>query len=299
VLQRLAASKHRPLLVITPPDRPRGRGRSVSASPLAELARSEGLELLQPADPHAPDVLAELRRLELDLLVVASYGVILKSDLLELTPHGCLNVHASLLPRFRGASPIQAAILAGDSETGVTIQRIVQELDAGDVLLARRLATPPSATSGELLELLAELGGDALVEALDLIEDGRAEYTPQDHAAATFARKLKKKHGRIDWSRPAAELERRVRAFSPWPGATFLDAKGRAVTVGSAALADAPAGAPGTVLEAGERFVVAAGEGALELLRVAPAGKREMTGPEYLRGARLEVGAVLPLPEEG
>ena len=247
----------------------------------------------QPADPHAPDVIGELRRLEPDVLAVASYGVILRPELLELAPHGCLNVHASLLPRHRGASPIQAAILAGDAETGVTIQRIVQELDAGDVLLARRHPIGPKTTAGELLGALAELGGEALVEALDLIEAGRAEPAPQDGAAATFARKLKKRHGRIDWSRPALELERRVRAFSPWPGATFLDAKGRPVTLAVAKLAEGR-GAPGTVLAAGERFVVAACEGALELVRVGPAGKREMTGAEYLRGARLEVGQVLP-----
>ena len=287
--------------MITPPDRPRGRGRSVSASPLVERARAERLELLQPPDPHADAVLAELRRLEPDVLLVASYGVILKPELFELAPHGCLNVHASLLPRHRGASPIQAAILAGDQETGVTIQRIVKELDAGDILLARRHALSSTTTAGELLEQLAELGAGALVDALDLIETGRAEYTPQDHAAATLARKLKKRHGRVDWSRRALELERRVRAFSPWPGATFLDAKGRSVTLCSAALAPAFDGAsepPGALLAAQGRFVVAAGEGALELVRVAPAGKHEMTGAEYLRGARLELGQVLPSPSE-
>jgi len=289
------------LLVITPPDRPRGRGRSVSVSPLAEWARGEELELLQPADPHADDMLTELRRREPDVLVIASYGVILKPALLELAPQGCLNVHASLLPRYRGASPIQAAILAGDEQTGVSVQRVVQELDAGDVLLERSHPIAPGITAGELLGELAELGGTALVEALDSIDAGTAEYTPQDPARVTVARKLKKRHGRIDWSRPALELERRVRAFSPWPGASFLDAKGRPLTLAAAGLAPDldPAGKPpGTVLAAGERFVVAAGEGALELARVAPAGKREMTGAEYLRGARLEVGDVLPTLSE-
>ncbi len=297
VLRRLVASRHWPAALITPPDRPRGRGLSVSASPLVELARREGLSVLQPENPHADERLNELRALEPEVLVLASYGVILRPSLIDFAQHGCLNVHASLLPRHRGASPIQAAILAGDTETGVTIQRLVEELDAGDVLLARRRPIGANDTSGELLEALAELGGEALVEALDRLEDGSASFTPQDPAGVTFARKLKNKHGRLDWTRPAAELERRVRAMSPWPGARFLDLKRRQVLVAAASVVPA-AGAPGAVLEASERFVVAAGDGALELERVAPAGKREMTGPEYLRGARLEPGAVLPPWEE-
>jgi methionyl-tRNA formyltransferase len=277
--------------VITPPDRPRGRGRSISVSPLVELARAEEIPVLQPADPH--DILDELRSFELDVLVIASYGVILKPALLELAPHGCLNVHGSLLPRHRGASPVQAAILAGDEETGVSIQRIVEELDAGDVLLERRRPIGAGETSGDLIQALAELGGEALVEALDRLEDGSASFTPQDHSQATFARKLKKAHGRLDWTGTALELERRVRAMNPWPGARFLDPKGRDVTVLAAAVVDG-AGAPGEVLETRERFVVATCEGALELRRVAPAGKREMDGTEYLRGARIEAGTVLP-----
>jgi methionyl-tRNA formyltransferase len=291
VLQRLAASPHRPAALITPPDRPRGRGRSVSVSPLVSLANELDIPVLQPANPH--DALDELRALEPEVLVIASYGVILKPSLLELAPLGCLNVHGSLLPRHRGASPIQAAILAGDAETGVTIQRLVEELDAGDVLLERRRPIGPGETSGELFDALAPLGGEALVEALDQLADGSAVFTPQDPAGVTFARKLKKVHGRLDWTRPAAELERRVRAMTPWPGARFLDPKGREMTLAAASVVDG-AGEPGQVLEARERFVVAAGERALELRRVAPAGKREMDGSEYLRGARIETGANLP-----
>ncbi|HVS18952.1 MAG TPA: methionyl-tRNA formyltransferase, partial [Planctomycetota bacterium] len=182
VLARLVDSPHRPLALVTRPDRPRGRGRSLEASPLVELAAANGIEVLQPADPHAPEVLERLRGLAPEVLFVASYGVILKPALLELAPRGALNAHASLLPRHRGAAPIQAALLAGDAETGVTIQRIVLELDAGDVLLERRTPIGPQDTSGDLFERLAVLAGEAAVEALDVLERGEARFTPQDAA---------------------------------------------------------------------------------------------------------------------
>ena len=298
VLERLAASEHRPAALITPPDRPRGRGRAVVESPLVAAAREREIEVIQTRDPHADEVLGRLRELDPEVLVVASYGVILKKSLLEFAPHGCLNVHASLLPLHRGASPIQAAILAGDEQTGVTIQRLVRELDAGDVLLERRRPIGPRETGGELFAALAELGGEALVAALDRLAVGRAEFTPQDHGAATFCRKLRKHHGRIDWSRPAAELDRLVRAMTPWPGARTLDPKGRELTVTRASVAEpasieTPGGEPGQVVSVGERFVVATGEGALELERVMRAGKQEMSGEEFLRGARFDVGAQL------
>ena len=289
VLARLLDSRHRPSALVTRPDRPRGRGRSLEASPLVELAREADLEVLQPADPHAPQVLEHLRALAPQVLFVASYGVILKPALLELASHGALNAHASLLPRHRGASPIQAALLAGDAETGVSIQRIVAELDAGDVLLERRLAIPPEATAGELFERLAELAGEAAVEALDALEEGTARFTPQDPARVTKARKLRKEHGLVDWTRPATELARFVRAMTPWPGARTQAPDGRELTL-LAVRALAESGAPGSVLEAGPRLRVGCGAGSLELLELAPAGKRAMSAADWLRGARLAVG---------
>jgi methionyl-tRNA formyltransferase len=289
VLARLIDSRHRPLALVTRPDRPRGRGRSLEASPLVELARAHGVEVLQPPDPHAPGVLEQLRALAPEVLFVASYGVILKPALLLLAPHGALNAHASLLPRHRGASPIQAALLAGDAQTGISIQRIVAELDAGDVLLERRLAIAPQETAGELFARLAALAGEAAVEALDALASGRATFTPQDPARVTFARKLRKEHGRIDWTRGADELERFVRAMTPWPGARTLAPDGRELALLRVrALADG--GAAGVVLEAGPRLVVACGAGSLELLELAPAGKRAMSASEWLRGARLAAG---------
>ena len=297
VLRRLASSPHRPLGLLTPPDRPRGRGRVVEPSELVVFAREQGLEVWQPADPHAPEFLDELRALAPEVLAVASYGVIMKQPLLDLPSECCLNVHASLLPRHRGASPIQAAIAAGDETTGVSVQRIVPALDEGDVLLARERAIEADETSGDLLAALAELGGEALVEALDRMADGSAVFTPQDDALATYARKLTKRHGRIDWTRPAVELERHVRAMTPWPGARFAWRKGREVAVLAARAVGEASGAPGTVLETDARLLVATGEGALELIQVAPAGKRPMSGPEFLRGARVEPGE--PMPEYG
>jgi methionyl-tRNA formyltransferase len=297
VLEALLGSGHVALGLVTRPDRPRGRGRAVQTSPLVELAASRGLPVLQPETTRSPEFVDALLALEPDVLVVASYGEILRTEVLELAPSGALNVHGSLLPRWRGAAPIQAAIAAGDPETGVSIQRMVLALDEGDVLLERRTPIGPEDTAGELFERLARLGGEAAVEALDRIEQGEARYTPQDPALATYAPKLDKRDGDLDWSRPAVELERRVRAMHPWPGARAAAPGGKALVVESARLATGE-GAAGELLEAGPRCVVACGEGALELLRVKPAGKKAMDAADWLRGARLEVGSRLAGGEE-
>ena len=292
VFARLAESAHALALVVTGPERPAGRGRAPAPSALAEAAERKGIRVARPADPHAAAFLAELDAAEADVFALASYGFLLRPELFERPAHGTLNVHASLLPRHRGASPIQRAILAGDERTGVSVQRIVKRLDAGDVLVRRELAIPPRATAGELLESLAELGGLALVEALDLLETGRARFEPQDESQATYAPKLTKHDGLVDWSRPAAELARHVRAMTPWPGARTSDPRGRALSLLEVEEAAGPAGPapPGSVLESGARLVVATGAGALAILRLQPAGKRPLGAAEYLRGARLAAG---------
>ncbi|MCC7011739.1 MAG: methionyl-tRNA formyltransferase [Planctomycetes bacterium] len=298
VFERLVRSRHRPLALVTLPDKPKGRGREVEDSELVRAARAASIPVLQPERPNDAAFVAELRALAPDVLVVASYGVLLKQALLELAPHGALNVHGSLLPRWRGASPIQAAIREGDAHTGVSIQRIVLALDEGDVLLARERPIGVRETSGAVFAALAELGGEALLEALERLEAGTAVFTPQDARLATYARKLKKEHGALDWKRDAQVLERHVRAMNPWPLARMLDPKGRELSVLEARVVEAR-GEAGRVLEVGERFVVACGERALELVTVQAAGKKPMSGPEFLRGARLEVGQVVSAPAGG
>ncbi len=253
--------------------------------------------MLRPTSARDDEFKQQVRDLEPDLMLVVSYGELLDQDFLDIAP--AYNVHGSLLPRHRGASPVQAAILAGDPETGVSVQRIVLALDAGDVVHEERIPIGSEETAGELFERLAELGATAALAALELIEAGTANHTPQDPELVTHCRKIKKDAGALDWTRPADELLRLVRAMSPWPsGQTRLPAslggKGLKVHRARRAEADAAGAQPGTVLEAGPRFVVAAGDGgALELTDVQLEGKRAMAAPDLLRGLRLETGAVL------
>ncbi len=295
VLRHLLGSGHEVAAVVTRPDRPRGRGRSVRLSEVAAAARDAGCELLQPASTKEAGFLETLGALDPEVLVVASFGEILREDLLELAPHGALNVHASLLPRWRGAAPIQRAILSGDRTTGVSIQRMVLALDEGDVLLERRTEIGEEETSGELLARLAELGGGAIVEALDSLAAGTAVFTPQDPELVTYARKLKKEDGIVPWTRTAQEIALLVRAMTPWPGARTTLPDGRELVLLAVRADESIRGEPGEVQAQRSALQVAAGEGSggLELLRVKPAGRGAMDGADFLRGARLEPGARL------
>ena len=290
VLARLVRSRFRPLAVVTQPARASGRGRKVAGSAVAELARAEKIELLEPETVRDPAVLAQLAALEPDVFLVVSYGEILRPEFLALPRVVSLNVHPSLLPRHRGATPIQAALLAGDELTGVAIQKVAKELDAGDLLLVRETPIAPGETAGELAARLAEWSGELVLEALELVDSGAARYAPQDAARATYCRKLTKEQGKIDWTRPARELERLVRAMNPWPGAATRLANGSELFVWRALATDGASGAPGTILEAGPRWLVATGDGALELLEVQSPGKRALAASEFLRGARLAGG---------
>jgi len=296
VLEALLGTDHEALALVTRPDRPQGRGREVAASPLVTLAREHGLSVLQPPTTKDPELVAALRALDPEVLLVASYGEILRSEILELAPHGALNVHGSLLPRHRGAAPVQAAIAAGDRETGVSLQRIVLALDEGDVLLEKRIAIGERENAGELFDRLAVLGGNAAREALDRLQAGTAVFTPQDPSLATYAPKLRKEDGWIDWTRPADAVDRHVRAMTPWPGARTTSPDGKPLVVAGAQPLSEPVGEPGTLLVARKRCVVACAEGALELLVVQPPGKRAMEADAWLRGARLEEGARLGGP---
>lgn len=290
ILSALLSSRHEVAALITPPDRPRGRGRSVRRSPLALLADEAGVPVIQPETTKGPEFLEQLAGLGAEVLAVASYGEILREDVLDLCPSGALNVHASLLPRWRGASPIQRAILAGDERTGVSVQRMVKALDAGDVLLEVDTPIGDGETAGELLTRLSELGGPALVDALDLLESGGASFTPQDPARVTLAPKLQKNMGWIDWTRPAVDLVRHVHGLNPWPGARTRLPDGRELVVLRAKVHAAPQSSePGTLL-GDKELLVATGEGALELLEVKPAGKGAMEGRSFQNGARLAAG---------
>lgn len=293
ILQRLLDGPHEVLGLVTPPDRPRGRGRAVVRSELAACADAAGVPVLQPESTKDPSFVEALAAFGADVLVVASYGEILRRDVLELCPHGALNVHASLLPRWRGASPIQRSIAAGDAETGVSIQRMVLALDAGDVVLSKATPIGPQETAADLFERLAALGADAISEALDRIEAGAATYEPQDEALVTLAPKLAKEDGRIDFSATAAEIDRHVRAMTTWPGARTRLPDGRDLVVLEVEATEDASGAdgaaPGTLLD-GKDAVVRAGDGAVRLVRVKPAGKGVMEGAAFLRGARLDAG---------
>jgi len=276
--------------VVTQPDKPQGRSRSTLVPPAVKLAALDaGLPILQPALPVGDLFLASLRRLEADLGVVVAYGHILRREVLDAPARGMINVHASLLPRFRGAAPIQHAILAGDRETGISIMRMEEGLDSGPVL--HRVSTPiaDGETGGTLTTRLAALGASALVEALALLSARAERPEPQDACAATYAPKISRETARLDWTRDAASLERQVRAFDPVPGAwTSLDGAPVKLFGGMPAVGG---GEPGAVLTASDRLVVAGGTGAIAVSEVQPAGRNRLTVEEWVRGRGIAAGS--------
>lgn len=281
-LQALAdVSGHHLAGVITQPDRPAGRDLRPRASAIKLAALDRGLPVFQPEKIRRDFSL--LREWAPDLMVVAAYGQILPREVLELPRLGCINLHASLLPRHRGASPIQAAILAGDPETGITVMAMDEGLDTGDILLKRSVPIGTEETAGSLHDRLAALAAPALLEALDRIANGTLRREAQETALATYAPKLEKHDGRLDWRQPAEALARRVRAMTPWPGAT---ARLNGAILKIHATATAPfEGAPGTVLAAGlEGLVVAAGSGSLVLRELQLEGRRRLAAADFLRG---------------
>ena len=275
--------------VVTQPDKPQGRSRSTLVPPPVKTAALEaGLPVLQPARPVGDLFLAGLKRLEADLGVVVAYGHILRREVLDAPGRGMINVHASLLPRFRGAAPIQHALLAGDRETGISIMRMEEGLDSGAVL--HRLATPitDGETAGTLTSKLAELGATALVEALSLLSAGPVKPQPQDESRVTYAPKISRETARLDWRRDALSVERQIRAFDPVPGAwTTLD--GAPVKL-FGALPAVGSGEPGTVLAASDRLVVAAGGGAIAAREVQPAGRNRLAVEDWVRGRGVAAG---------
>jgi methionyl-tRNA formyltransferase len=280
---------HDIVLVLTQPDRPAGRGLRPAATAVARFAVARGLQVVKPETLKAAPEVERVRALRPDALVVAAYGLLLPRALLEAGRYGALNIHASLLPRWRGAAPIQRALLAGDGETGVSIMQMDAGLDTGPVLAQERIPIVSDDDAGALHDKLAVLGAGAIVAALDDIEAGRARAVPQPEDGVTYAAKIDKRDTRLDWSRPASGLERAVRAFRPAPGA-FALLDGEPVKIWRASVVDA-GGTPGTVLETEKRLVIACGEKALAVSELQRAGARRLSAAEFVRGYRLAPGA--------
>ena len=290
-LEALLAAGQDVVAVYTQPDRPAGRGRKLTPSPVKAAALAQGLPVFQPPTLRNEGAVADLRALAADLMVVVAYGLLLPQAVLDAPRLGCVNVHASLLPRWRGAAPIQRALLAGDGESGVTIMRMAAGLDTGPMYLLRPLAIAPRETGGGLSDKLATLGAQALVEALPGIADGSLIPVPQDDDLANYAHKLTKAEAEVDWSRPAVEIDRLIRAFDPWPVAqTSLE--GVSLRLWGSELTDLippPAALPGQVLAAGKGGIeVSTGAGVLRLTRLQPPGKRPMSAAEFLNARHLD-----------
>jgi methionyl-tRNA formyltransferase len=270
--------------VVTQPDRASGRGRELKPPPVKSLAQELNIPTIQPEKLRQPEAMEQLRVWSPDLIVVAAFGQILKKDVLYLPRFGCINVHASLLPRWRGAAPINAAILHGDEETGVTIMKMDVGLDTGPILSQRSIPLKPDETAGTVFEKLSHLGADLLIETLPEYLSGRLEPVPQPEEGMTYAPMLTKEEGQLDFTLPAEELERRVRAFNPWPG-TFMDFDGMLLKIHRAHM-EAGQAEVGQRLIYQDQLAVGTGSGLLILDEVQPAGKKPMSGKSFLAGAR-------------
>ncbi len=293
-LQALLGSRHDLRAVVTQPDKPAGRGRRLSAPKVKQLALAHEIPCLQPTALNDPTVEDALSALEPEVIVVAAYGKILPPSILNIPPMGCINVHASLLPKYRGAAPIQWAIINGETETGITIMLMDEEMDHGPILLQRPVPILPDETAGELHERLAALGPPCLLEALEGLEAGSLTPRTQDHAEATYAPMLSKEDGRLDWSEPAERVVNRVRGVTPWPGAT-TSLGGEPIKVWRASASSAEAsGRPGEVVAVGEDgLTVACGRGALRIEELQVAGRRRMAAASFLRGYPVAPGTIL------
>ena len=285
-----SAAEHQLVGVVTQPDKPAGRAQKIQPPPIKSILISSELPILQPPHIKDPAAIEQIRQLDPEVIVVMAYGQILPRDVLQIPPIACLNLHASLLPRWRGAAPIQAAIASGDRETGITVMYMAEGLDTGDILLQRKLAIASTETGGSLHDRLAEIAPQALADALRLFSAKTAPRVAQDNALASHAPKLHREAGRIDWSEPAAVIERRIRAFNPWPGSftsvTTKTSGSRKLKVFSASVVDLK-GTPGQIVSAAAGgLVIAAGDRALSLQEVQLEGKQRMSAAEFIRGNR-------------
>ena len=281
-LRALQKSKHELAAIVTQPDKPVGREQKISPPPIKAALGGSKMSILQPWKIKDPQAIEQIRALRPDAIVVIAYGQILPRAVLEIPKLTCLNLHASLLPRWRGAAPIQGAIAAGDRETGITVMYMDEGLDTGDILLQHKIDVLPTDTGGSLHDRLTEIAPEALLESLRLLTSGKGPRTPQDQTLATYAPKLNRESGRINWDESAEAIERKIRAYNPWPGA-FTEFNDRKLKIFSASVVDLR-GKPGEILRKDKEFVIGAADRALSLIEVQLEGKRRITAADFLRG---------------
>lgn len=309
-LEALIEAGHEVTLAVTQPDKPKGRGKAMQFPPVKEAALAHGIEVYQPRRVREEACIQHLRKYEADIIVVVAFGQILPKEILEMPRYGCINVHASLLPKYRGAAPIQWAVINGEQVTGVTTMRMDEGLDTGDMILKEEVRLTAEETGGSLFDRLAQVGAKLCLQTLTAIEEGTATYTPQAHDLATHTTMIKKQLGEIDWRKPAQELEHLVRGLNPWPSAyTFLN--GKTLKIWKAAVAEQPDKEQASKLKNGEEqenlqiepgsvagvtkdsLLVQTGQGLLKLLEVQLEGKKRMTTDAFLRGFAVDKGCRL------
>ena len=300
VLKSVLASKHEVVAVVTQTDKPKGRGHEMAFPPVKEVALDAGIPVLQPQRARDEEFIEQLKAYQPDIILVAAYGKLLPKAILDMPRFGCINVHASLLPKYRGASPIQWAVLNGDEKSGVTIMHMAETMDTGDIIMTKEVVLDKEETAGSLHDKLAEIGGPLLIEAMDALETGRAPRIRQNEEEATYVKMLDKTMGNLDFSKPAVQLERWIRGLNPWPTAyTKLD--GKMLKLWKAEVLSAEeAGKNSKGLDTGvitavskDSFDVLTGDGVLRIKELQLEGKRKMTAEEFLRGFTLEAGTLL------
>lgn len=291
-LEALLSSKHRVTAVVTQPDKPRGRGNAMQFPPVKELAVKKKIPVYQPVKVRDSEFISLLRTIPCDVIVVVAFGQLIPQEILDLPRCGCVNVHASLLPKYRGAAPIQWAVIDGEKESGVTTMQMDAGLDTGDILMKKTVPLAPDETGGSLFDKLAGTGAALLLETLDGLERGVITPEKQGDSPTAYAKMLKKEMGRICWSDSAVKLERLIRGLNPWPSA-YTCVNGKTLKIWRAAVADGTGAAPGTVLRAKDELLIQTGDGALQIYEVQLEGKKRMETSAFLRGFSLKEGTVL------
>ena len=293
-LEALIEAGHEVVLAVTQPDKPKGRGKEMQFTPIKECALKYNIPVFQPIKVREPECIEELRKYEADIMVVVAFGQILPKEILEMTPYGCVNVHASLLPKYRGAAPIQWAIIDGEEVTGVTTMQMNEGLDTGDMLLKTIIPIEAKETGGSLFDKLAEAGAKLCVETLVGLENKTITPEPQGEMTTSYAKQIKKELGNIDWTKKGIEIERLIRGLTPWPSA-YTDWTGKVMKIWDAEIVDGSSDKePGTIVKVEkDAFYVQTGEGFLKVCELQIPGKKRMDAGAFLRGYQVEAGTVL------